>query len=71
LADRAFICGDRFTAADVYVGSMILWGTQFGTLPMAPNFEAYAARLSAREAYQRAKRIDDNLIAQAKAASSN
>src|SRR5688572_21244218 len=26
-----YICGDQFTAADVYVGSHIGWGMQFGT----------------------------------------
>lgn len=59
-----YIAGDRFTAADVYVGSQILWGTQFGTLPKRPVFEAYGARLSARPAYKRAKAIDGALIAE-------
>ena len=27
LKDKAYICGDRFTAADVYVGSHLLWGS--------------------------------------------
>ena len=66
--DRAFVCGDRFTAADVYVGSQVLWGVQFGTLPKLPGFEAYAARLSERPAYQAAKAIDTQLIAEAQAA---
>src|SRR3546814_10631305 len=26
-----YICGDQFTAADVYVGSQIGWGLMFGT----------------------------------------
>jgi len=26
---RDYVCGDRFTAADVYLGSAIMWGTQF------------------------------------------
>lgn len=68
LADRAFVCGDRFTAADVYVGSQVMWGTQFGTLPSPPSFLAYGARLSSREAYQRAKAIDGKLIAEMQAA---
>ena len=32
-AAHPWIAGDRFTAADVYVGSQVIWGTQFGTLP--------------------------------------
>lgn len=59
-----YVAGPHFTAADVYVGSQILWGTQFGTLPKRPAFEAYGARLSARPAYQRAKAIDNALIAE-------
>ncbi|GAA6140602.1 glutathione S-transferase family protein [Hydrogenophaga sp. 5NK40-0174] len=48
-----FVCGEQFTAADVYVGSAVLWGLQFGTIEKRPVFEAYAQRLSARPAYQR------------------
>jgi glutathione S-transferase len=66
LADRQFVCGDAFTAADVYVGSAVAWGLQFGTLPKRANFEAYAVRLEARPAYKRAKDICNAKIAQAK-----
>ncbi|MEJ7927332.1 glutathione S-transferase family protein [Sphingobium sp. AN641] len=58
-----WICGDRFTAADVYVGSQIDWGLAFGTMPARPAFEAYASRLQARPAYQRQKEMDNALIA--------
>ncbi len=67
LADNAFVCGDRFTAADVYVGSQVLWGTQFGTMPKRSEFEEYAERLSARDAYKRGKEIDGKLIAEMQA----
>ncbi len=53
-----WLCGEQFTAADVYVGSAIIWGMQFGTLPKRPEFEAYAARLQARPAAQRAQQLD-------------
>lgn len=49
-----FIAGGRFTAADVYVGSHIAWGLQFGSLPTRPAFEAYRDRLAARPAFGRA-----------------
>lgn len=29
---KPFIAGDRFSAADVYVGSHVGWGRQFGTI---------------------------------------
>jgi glutathione S-transferase len=64
LADRTYVCGDRFTAADVYVGSTVLWGTQFGTLPPLDPFLAYGERLTKREAYRRAKEEDSRLIAE-------
>lgn len=68
LNDRDYICGDRFTAADVYVGSQIDWGLQFGTVPSLPAFEAYAARLRERETYKRAKAIDMALMPELPAA---
>ncbi len=64
LADRDFVCGARFTMADVYVGSQVDWGLQFGSIPARPAFEAYAGRLRARQAYTAAKTIDMKLIAE-------
>jgi glutathione S-transferase len=67
VAENAYVCGDRFTAADVYVGSQALWGTMFGTMPKLDPLVAYAGRLSTRDAYRRAKAIDEKLIAEMKA----
>jgi glutathione S-transferase len=64
LTGRDYVCGDRFTAADVYVGSCVDWGLQFGTLPSRPSFEAYSARLRERPAYKKAKEIDQALMPQ-------
>src|SRR3546814_17779713 len=64
VAGRAFVAGDRFSAADVYVGSQIDWGLQFGTMAPRPAFEAYVAPLRERAAYKRAKEIDNGLIAE-------
>ena len=68
LAGRDYVCGSRFNAADVYVGSAVLWGTQFGTLPKLDSFLAYGERLSQREAYRRGKDEDNQLIAEIQAA---
>ena len=57
-----YIAGDRFTAADVYVGSHVGWGLQFGTIEARPEFSAYWSRLSEREAYKRASALDDALV---------
>ena len=63
ISGPGWICGDQFTAADVYVGSQIDWGLTFGTMPSRPAFEAYAARLRGRPAYKRQKELDGALIA--------
>ena len=65
LANHDFVCGERFTMADVYVGSAVDWGLVFGTLPDRPAFAAYAERFRARDAYRAAKDADNALIAQA------
>ena len=57
-----YIAGDQFSAADVYVGSHIAWGMQFGLLEARPQFESYVARITAREAYRRASAMDDALM---------
>lgn len=67
VARGPYILGDRFSAADVYVGSQIIWGLMFKTLPERPAFKAYAERLSTRPAAVRAREIDDALIAAAEA----
>ena len=63
-----YIAGDRFTAADVYVGSQVMWGTQFGTLPQRDAFSAYVARLAGRPAHVRASELDDAAMAEMQAA---
>ncbi|ADM08327.1 Glutathione S-transferase [Parvularcula bermudensis HTCC2503] len=62
LSGRDYLCGARFTAADVYVGSQVDWGLTFGTIPSRPAFDTYAARLRDRPAYKRAKARDQALI---------
>ena len=59
-----YLVGDAFTAADVYVGSGIGFGMQFGMIEKRPAFERYWQRLGARPAAQRAREIDDRLAAQ-------
>lgn len=64
LSGSSYIAGDRFSAADVYVGSQIAWGLQFGTIEKRPAFEQYAGRLTERDAYRRASEIDDAAAAE-------
>ena len=65
LAANSFVCGDRFTMADVYVGSQVDWGMMFGTIPATDTFSTYATHIRARPAYIAAKAIDMALIAEA------
>ena len=65
---RDYVSGDRFTAADVYVGSQIMFPLQFKMLPEKDSFLRYRDRLTARDAYKRANEIDEALIAQAQPA---
>ena len=67
LSARDYVCGERFTMADVYVGSAVDWGLQFGSIPTRASFEAYANRFRDREAYNAGKAIDGQLIAEAQA----
>ena len=62
LDSRDYVTGDTFSAADVYVGAQVAWGIGFGTLPKRPAFEAYAGRVTTRDAYKRAKGMDDALM---------
>jgi glutathione S-transferase len=64
VAKGPYILGEKFSAADVYVGAHIMWGMQFGTLEKRPAYEAYAARLHNRPAAVRARELDDALIAE-------
>ena len=59
-----YIVGDRFMAADVYLGSQIGWGMAFGSIEKRPAFERYWQRIGARPAALRAKDIDDALMAE-------
>ena len=64
LSRHDYVCGDRFTAADVYVGSQIMFPLQFKMLPEKDSLLRYRDRLSARPAYQRANEIDERIIAE-------
>jgi glutathione S-transferase len=59
-----YLAGGKFSAADVYFGSQVDWGLNFGSIEKRPAFEAYAAGLRERPGYKRAKEIDGKLIAE-------
>ncbi|MDO8408919.1 MAG: glutathione S-transferase family protein [Phenylobacterium sp.] len=59
---RAYLVGDRFTAADLYLASHLSWGMNFNTIEKRPAFEAYVERHLQRPAAQRADEIDNALL---------
>jgi glutathione S-transferase len=62
-----YLCGEQFTAADVYFGSAVGWGMMFGSVEKRPVLEAYFGRLAARPAFQSAHRINEERIKTQKA----
>jgi len=64
VAGKRYIAHDRFSAADVYVGSHIGWGLMFGSIEKRPAFETYWDGLKDRPAYLKAKAIDNALMPQ-------
>ncbi len=64
LASSEYIAGDRFTAADVYVGSHVGLAMTFGAIDKRPAFERYWALVGTRPAALRAREIDDKLAAE-------
>ena len=57
-----YVTGERFTAADLYVGAQVGWGLQFGSIEERPAFRDYWARLEGRPAWKRANDADDALM---------
>jgi glutathione S-transferase len=62
-----YLAGDRFSAADLYIGSALIWGMRFGAIDKRPAFERFVSLLVSRPAYVRANDIDDKLAAQMQA----
>ena len=65
LAGKTYIAGDRFTAADLFVGAMVNFMLAFKLLDPRPAFTDYAKRMTDRDAYRRATEIDAGLVAEA------
>ena len=58
LAGRRWILGDTFSAADVMLGSSVIFMRGFKVLPDSPELLAYADRCLEREAYRKAMARD-------------
>ncbi|HEX3506616.1 MAG TPA: glutathione S-transferase family protein [Xanthobacteraceae bacterium] len=65
VAKSEYLAGDKFSAADVYVGSHIGFGMMFGSIERRPAFEQYWNRVSSRPACKRANELDEELMKKA------
>ncbi|MBV9970205.1 MAG: glutathione S-transferase family protein [Xanthobacteraceae bacterium] len=56
-----FLMGEKFTAADVVIGSQLRWATMFKLIPERKEFVDYVARCTDRPAAKRAQAKDEQL----------
>ena len=56
-----FLMGEKFTAADVIIGSNLRWATAFKLIPERKEFVDYVARFADRPAAKRANAKDEEL----------
>jgi len=63
-----YILHERFSAADVYIGSQIGFGMMTKTLEPRPSFQNYVGRLLQRPAYKRFEEQSEKLVARLKVA---
>lgn len=66
LTPGPYILGNRFSAADVYLGSQLGFGMMVKSLEPRPTFQSYVGLLSQRPAYKRFNEQSDNLTVQMK-----
>jgi glutathione S-transferase len=62
VGNTPYICGDSFSAADVFVGSQIGYGLRFNTIDPRPAFAEYWGRISSRPALARSNAAGDALL---------
>ena len=58
-----YLLGEKFSAADVVIGSTLRWGMMFKLIPERPELSAYVGRLTERPALKRAQEKDQELMA--------
>lgn len=63
VASGPWLLGERFTAADIVIGSELRFGMVFGALPERPEFKAYVERVTSRPAIARAIALDAQIMA--------
>ncbi len=69
LSPGPYILGERFSAADVYIGAQIGFGLMTKALEARPAFQDYLARLEQRPAWRRFTEKGEKIAAELKKAS--
>ncbi|MCA1654679.1 MAG: glutathione S-transferase family protein [Sphingomicrobium sp.] len=64
VSGKTYLAGDRFSACDLFVASQMGFMLAFNMLDPRPAFIDYVARMTDRDAYRRAKQIDEEAAAQ-------
>lgn len=54
MGGRAYFVGERMTAVDVILGSILMWAGQMDLLEELPDLKSYAHYLASRSAYKKA-----------------
>lgn len=54
LGEQDFLCGERFSLADVMVGYDLFFALELDLLEESPNLEVYVERITEREGFQKA-----------------
>jgi glutathione S-transferase len=64
LSEAPYLVGNSFSAADLYIGSELHWGTMFGAprLKESNVIADYVARMTDRPAYKRSSEADQALM---------
>jgi len=68
LAKGPYLLGEEITAADILWGIALSWTMMFGIVPKRDAFVRYSERISARPAFIRISKADDEMAAQHAAA---
>ncbi len=63
VTNAEYVAGDRFTTADLILGSTLNFGMMFNIIPKRDEFIAYVGRLTARDAYKKSRDRGEELAA--------
>ena len=61
-AGTGYLCGDAFTAADLYLANALSFYKQFNLIDSTPAMDDYVKRHTSRESFLKARAIDGALM---------